>query len=680
MTQNNKTPNKTPNKNTKTSKPEEVSIADSLKKLGNLSKKTDKSQQTKLTRQTSKPKSVKSPVALIGGLQDTGRYQLVCAVMAIGFLALFYRAFDVQIRNVKFHRDKTENLILSTQPLLVRRGMILDTNGIPLAGNAPLVTVIFDAHAYAEAYYSIQKGITTTDSDVRRARLQEDLAKMDLARLAEVSNMPKETLTKLVNIDNNVDLLDKEAVQKALPTGKNSRRLVLLDKAPPEVADKILSLGFKGITSEHTEKRYYLQPEPNAHILGFMKTKQAEDSKKMILVGASGIESGYQKQLAGEEGKMLSIQTGSRKGSAIKAVKETMPKVDGQNISLTIDSRLQYILYNELVEMSKFQSARSSSGIVIDVKTGDVLAMASWPSYNNNDLGLRNEANERNRVIMDVVEPGSVVKPLTVAAALESKKFTVNSVIATSPGTYNLAGHTIKDGANYGNITLGKLIQKSSNIGSVKIAMSLPNNAIADMQKKFGFGQATNMGLPAEASGSLKPPENTARRGTLAYGYGQQVTLAQIAQAYGALGNGGVLMPLRIIKDMPTQPRQVVSAQTAKSVLAMMQTVTEEGGTGQLAAIDGYHVAGKTGTSRRKVVTYRTDQYRNVFAGIAPVSDPRFAVVILVEDPKKGKTAGQTVAPVFANVMKETLRLYNVPFDKPLTQTQPTSNEKQQRN
>lgn len=652
MTQN----NKTPKKNTKTN---QNSIADRLNKLGNLGKKTDKSQQTKIPRQTPKTVNKKSPVALIGGLQDTGRYQLVCGIMGLVFLALFYRAFSVQISNVEFHREKTRQFILSSQDLPVRRGMILDTNGIPLAANAPKFTVTFSPYDYAQVYYDTKKSLKFAKSERDRQRLIKALEDMDLARLAKVSSFSKEELVKLTQINDNLDLADKEAIEQALPTAKGSKRTVLLREATPEAADEILSLKFKAIHAEPVDQRFYLQSEPNAHILGYMKKGKTEGS----YVGASGVEASYEEQLAGKAGKMLNIR-GS--GSAIEAVKETTPKVDGQNVSLTIDSRLQYILYNQLVEMSTFQSARSASGIVVDVKTGDVLAMASWPSYNANNLSTRNNANERNRVIMDVVEPGSVVKPLTVAAALESGKYNTNTIINTSPGSYNLGGHTIKDGANYGSITLGKLIQKSSNVGSVKIAMSLPNNAIADMQKSFGFGQSTKMGLPNEASGFLKPPTDTARRGTLAYGYGQQVTLAQIAQAYATLGNHGVLMPLRIIKDKPTESRRVVSEKTAKTVVAMMQSVTEEGGTGKLAAIDGYHVAGKTGTSRRNTVGYRTDQYRNVFAGVAPVSDPRFAVVILVEDPKQGNTSGKTVAPVFANVMRETLRLYNVPFDKPL--------------
>lgn len=232
----------------------------------------------------------------------------------------------------------------------------------------------------------------------------------------------------------------------------------------------------------------------------------------------------------------------------------------------------------------------------------------------------------------------------------------------------------VADGGNYGKITMGKLIQKSSNVASAKIALELPSDAIAKMQMRFGFGQKTALDFPAEASGSLNIPQakDTTRRATLAYGYGQSVTLAQIAGAYAALGNGGKLNPLRLVKDKPmAESVQVISKEHAEDVVAMMRSATEKGGTGEAAAIEGYHVAGKTGTSRRNNPEggYYHDQYRNVFAGVAPATNPRFAVVILVDDPQKGKYAGQTVAPVFANVMREALRLYNVPRDKPLDAT-----------
>ncbi len=332
---------------------------------------------------------------------------------------------------------------------------------------------------------------------------------------------------------------------------------------------------------------------------------------------------------------------------------------------------MQYVLYKELEQVGRTQSARSSSGIVVDVLTGDVLALGSWPSFNSNNLSERTGANERNRPVLDTFEPGSVMKPFTVAAALESGKYSTSSLINTSPGSLYVGGYTIRDSGNYGAITLAKLIQKSSNVASAKIAFSLPANAISDMQRRFGFGQKTALNFPAEASGGVSDPSEKeySRRATLSYGYGQTVTLAQVAQAYAALANNGMLRPLRLVKeDELPEPTQVIEPKNAQAIVKMMELVTEQGGTARAAAINGYRVAGKTGTSRRTNPNggYYTDQHRTTFAGIAPASNPRFAIAILVEDPRRQFYAGQVSAPVFHNVMKEALRLYNVPFDKPL--------------
>lgn len=648
-----KQPPQKPKKSTNSSQ----ALTDKLNSLGSLGKKTDRTNQKKIK---SKPKSV----VLIGGLQDAQRFYLMWGIMAVLFVVLFARAFWLQVGNAQFYINKADTFITTKRPMPVQRGMILDTNGLPLAANAPLVTVIFSPYDYALSYYETKRYLQKAQSQSRIAKLKEKLDKMNLAHLSKAVNVPQKTLEAWVKLDENVDVNDLKAVKAALPTGSGSRRQVLFNKTTPETAAAVLQLDFAGIFAEHHQQRFYLQPEPNASLVGYMSS--VPDGKKTLYTGRSGIELKYNDQLSGQAGQMLMLR-GS--GSAIEEIKELKPKVDGENITLTIDSRLQFILYQELVELGRRQSALAASGIVVDVQTGDVLAMGSWPAFNPNNLKELSGTNERNRVIMDTVEPGSVVKPFTVAAALDSGKYNVNTLIHTS-GSLTVGGRTISDAGNYGSITMGKLIQKSSNVASAKIALSLPSGAIAEMQQKFGFGKKTNLNLPSEAAGSVKPPSDVARRATLAYGYGQSVTLAQIAQAYATLGNNGVLSPLRLVKNDPKpEPIRVISEKHAQSIVTMMKSVTEEGGTGTAAAINGYHVAGKTGTSRRADPIkggYIEGQYRNIFAGVAPASNPRFAVVILVEDPRKEKYAGQTVAPVFANVMKETLRLYNVPFDKPL--------------
>lgn len=643
----------------------ESALADKFGKLGSLGKKTDKSSQKKLSKHD-KPHH---GVVLIGGLQDVQRFWVVWAIMAVFFVALFARAFWLQVAHSQFYIDQANKFITSKQNTPVQRGMILDTNGLPLAGNAPLVTVVFSPYDYADTYYTNKRHLQKAQSEKSKKKYREALDNMDLTRLASVSSIPKETLASLVNIDDNINVEDKEAITKALPKGHGSRRMVIFNKTTPEIAETVMALKFAGITAERREQRFYLQPEPNAPILGYM-SQVTHENKKISYEGKAGIELSYDERLAGKAGQVLTLKGG---GASIEEIKELRPKVDGETINLTIDSRLQYILYRELVELGRTQSARASAGMVVDVLTGDVLAMGSWPSYNANNLSELNGTNERNRPVMDTIEPGSVMKPFTVAAALESGKYNVNTLIHTAPGSMSIAGgRTISDAGNYGSITMAKLIQKSSNVASAKIALSLPAGAIAETQKRFGFGQKTNMKLAGEKAGVVRTPKagETALRATMAYGYGQEVTLAQIAQAYATLGNHGVMHPLRLVKNDPApKPVRVISEAHAQSIVAMMRTVTEEGGTGLAARINGYHVAGKTGTSRRADTVkggYAEGQYRNIFAGVAPASNPRFAVVILVEDPRKEKYAGQTVAPVFANVMKETLRLYNVPFDKPL--------------
>lgn len=648
--------------------PKKNEIATKLGKISSLGKKTDKDGAVRVASTHQTPKKHKhkkgSGVSLLGGLQDINRYRIIWGIMTLCFGALFARAYWLQVANADYYIKQGDKLITSKKTIAAHRGIIYDANGLPLAANAPLTTIIFSPYDYALAYYDTKKKLKNAKTNEGRQKLARELDELNLDILATASGVSRETLEQAAKIDPYVDLDDSAAVERALPTGVGSKRLVLLNKVAPEATYTVTALNFKGVFKENVDKRYYLQPESMAQILGYMGYSQDEPS---VYGGRAGIEAKYDEQLAGKNGQVLTLR--AVKG-AIAEIRELTPTIAGADIRLTIDSRLQYLLYKELEELGRSQSARSSSGMIVDVKTGDVLAMASWPSFNPNDLSKRQGASERNRPIMDTFEPGSVVKPLTVAAALESGRYSTRTLIDTGGGSMRLGGYSIRDGGAYGVITMGKLIQKSSNVASAKIALSLPNDAIAKTQRKFGLGQKTALGLPAEASGRVDIPttKDVTRRATLAYGYGQSVTLAQIAQAYAALANDGVMNHLRLVQKQPTPtPEQIISQQHARDITNMMISVTEKGGTGTLAAIDGYHVAGKTGTSRRAKPTggYYTDQYRNIFAGFAPATNPRFVVVILAEDPRKGKYAGQTVAPTFAKVMKESLRLYNVPYDKP---------------
>lgn len=632
-------------------------------KFKHLINRKQKSKNPKKSAPKSPPPPKKrSGVSLLGGLQDINRYSIIWGTMAFFFVVLFARASWLQILNSDYYIKKGNTLITSKRTITTHRGFIYDTNGVPLAANAPLITVVFSPYDYAVEYYALQKRLKNAETPEARANLEQKLAnEFDLRKLALASGVPHVDLTKAVDIDPAVNVNNKEAVEQALPKGDGSKYLVLLDKVTPNRANEITSLGFVGVSTQTTDRRYYLQPEPMAQLIGHMHSPRSID------VGLMGIEASHEKVLAGQSGQMLILRGN---GGKINEVRELIPTIAGKDIHLTIDARLQYILYKELEELGRVQSARFTSGIIVDIKTGDVMAMSSWPSFNPNDITTKKGVTERNRPVVDTFEPGSVVKPITVATALESGKYSLNTLISTGDGSMQLGDYRVKDGASYGSITMGKLIQKSSNVASAKIALNLPNDAIANKQRQFGLGQKTAMALYDEKSGKVATPTNNATRATLAYGYGQSVTLAQIAQAYTVFANEGALSPLRIDKSKPqSAPIPVISPRHAKDITNMMISVTETGGTGTLASIDGYHVAGKTGTTRRNKPTggYHTDQYRNIFAGFAPATDPRFVVVILAEDPRVEQVAGKSVAPTFAKVMKESLRLYNVPFDKPLT-------------
>lgn len=608
--------------------------------------------------------------AFMGGMDDLWRFKVIWFFIVLLATILFGRVLWVQLFNAKTYIEAGEKQITTVRKLLPQRGLVMDRHGTVLAANAPLETIIFDPKAYAESFYELNKKLQQTSDPANRASLAKKLESLDLVRLAAVANYPLEKLNAAVKIRHNLDYkaadID-EQIAKALPTGSGSRRLVLLDRVSPEVAAPLMALKFSNIIAKEVQyQRYYLQAEPNAQVIGYIGQSEKDDDG---MVGRAGLESQYNQFLSGEMGELLILR--DKKNRPISEIQEIKPRTEGKNLNLTIDSRLQYVLYKELEQVGRLQSARSSSGIVVDVQTGEVLAMGSWPSFNSNNLAERSGANERNRPMLDVFEPGSVMKPFTVAAALESGKFNTNSIINTAPGNLYVGGYTIRDGANYGSITLAKLIQKSSNVASAKIALSLPTDAIVNMQRKFGFGQKTNLNFPAEAKGKVPTPKDKeySLRSTLSYGYGQEVSLAQVVQAYAALGNQGVLRPLRLVQDVDAgEPKQVISAKHAQQIVRMMELVTTEGGTGQAAAINGYRVAGKTGTSRRTNPKggYYTDQHRAIFAGIAPASSPRFAIAILVEDPRREFYAGQVAAPVFNKVMKEALRLYNVPYDKAL--------------
>lgn len=630
--------------------------------------------------------------------EDAIRFKSIWIAMGLVFVAIFGRLAYIQVINKSYYQDKGNSLITTVKKEPSYRGMITDRNNMPLAISAPLTSAYFSPHDYAVEYYELkgrqqelQKSKPSKSVSRELERVAKRLQNMDLAKLSALTGISVSEFKNAVRINDNINLADKEAVKAVLPTGAGSHYFPLMKNVQPEAAQPLIDANFAGVSTDTFYQRYYPQPQPNAQLLGFMARTNMTDGTHYQ--GQAGVERVFNDMLSGKDGEVMVMR--DAKNNSIKEIEQVKPEVAGKDLQLTVDSRLQYILYQELEKIGRVQQARWAAGMIVDVNSGEVMAMSNWPSFNANDLNSLSNENQRNHALMDVFEPGSVMKPITVATGLKSGQYNANSLINTSPGSMVVQGHTIRDHGNLGTISLRTLLQKSSNIGSTKIALSLPASAMSDMQKAFGFGAKTNLKLPGESAGLVPTPEQNeiARRTTVSYGYGLQVTLAQLAQAYSVLGAGGVMHPLTLLKSTRDNAlnssstnnvsvpfakpaaKQVIKNSDALTIVDMMTSVTEPGGTATLAAIDGYRVAGKTGTARRTNPKggYYDDQYRTAFVGIAPASNPRFVVAIMVEDPRVDKFGGLVAAPVFRSVMKEALRLYNVPFDKPLSGKETTA-------
>ena len=577
---------------------------------------------------------------------DMWRFYLMWGVVLLCFVVLVGRAFYVQVVNKDFLQNKANAKILRTEKLKAMRGVISDRHGVPLAISTPIMKVVIDPQNYFEEKAKFEKITAELLKTPNSYKLKHQLPK---------TNFNLDELASAVG-------MDAADLKKKMHDHPRSRYLVLQKEIPPQQADVITKRNFQGVYTEKNYKRYYPQPQPNAQIIGLTNSEGK---------GIEGLEMQMNEQLSGVDGEQTIVR--DKDGNRIK-VPEIIKEVEaGQNLTLSIDSRLQYILYRELTAAGVANTARSATAIAVDVKTGEILALGSWPSYNPNDKdGLKNKDAMRNRGAIDMFEPGSTMKPLTIAMALESGKYTPNSLINTSPGSMRIGNNTIRDTHNYGALTLTGVIVKSSNVGSAKIALSLPYSTLPTFYKRIGFGQRSAVKFPGESAGLVLPPSkwNISEVATMAYGYGINATVLQMAQSYAMLANHGVKMPLSLYK-LEEQPKgeQMISAKTADEVLLMMEKVTMPGGTARQANIPGYRVGGKTGTAHKLRADrkgYSTTEYRALFAGVAPVSDPRLAIIVVVENPRGQYYGGLVAAPVFAKIMQESLRLLDVPLDKPL--------------
>ena len=500
----------------------------------------------------------------------------------------------------------------------VLRGMITDRNGLELAISVPVNTV------WADPQQIVEKNILSKD---REWRALADILDTDVAKL-----------------------------KSRITANPNGRFVYLARHVSPAMSEYIKNLNLYGVYMRPESKRYYPAAEVNAHLVGITNIDDH---------GLDGIEKLYDDALTGENGKKNILRDAH--GRVIEVLSEEAAK-EAKNITLSIDQRIQTLAYQELKKAVQYYQADSGSIVAIDVNTGEILAMVNNPSYNPNNRKGVSPSVMRNRAITDTFEPGSTMKPLAVLAALEFGSINADSVIDTSPGWMMFGGRRVRDHANEGEMSVAQVLKKSSNVGTTKIALSMPHEQLLDAFYNAGFSSDTGTGLIGESSGIFYDRRRWSdfELATLSFGYGLSVTTAQLAQMYATIGNGGIRRPLSILKlDRPNEGERVFSYSSTRQLLKMMETVLDEDGTGSRAAVDGYRVAGKTGTSRKAVAGGYGNDYVGLFAGVAPVSNPQIALAVVINNPKGDNySGGKVAAPVFSKVMSGALQILNVPSDK----------------
>lgn len=535
---------------------------------------------------------------------------LVFAGMAA---VLVGRAVELQVLDKQFLLEQGQARHLRVVEIPAHRGAIFDRNGEPLAISSPVDSVWVNPKLFLAAGASSR----------------------ELARLLE---------------------LEPVSLARRISERADREFLWVRRHVSPELAEKVMALGLPGVSLQREYRRFYPAGEVAAHVVGFTNVDD---------VGQEGLELAFDEHLRGEPGAKRVIK--DRLGHIIEDVESLREPKPGRPLTLTLDRRLQYLAYRELKAAVAEQGARAASLVLLDVGTGEILAMVNQPAYNPNNRSEINGSVLRNRAITDAFEPGSTVKPFAVAAGLASGAFQPASVVDTSPGYLRIGAFTIRDYRNLGRIDLSTLIQKSSTVGAAKLALAMPPEELWGLYARLGFGGVTGVGFPGEASGALpsRPPRGEAERATLAYGYGLATTPLQLAQAYAVLGADGVRRPVSLIRrdEVPAGER-VLPARVAREVRKMMESVVATGGTATQARVAGYHVAGKTGTSRKaEAGGYARDRYVSYFAGIAPASRPRLAMVVMMDEPGAKYYGGAVAAPVFSRVMAGALRLLNIPPD-----------------
>ena len=547
------------------------------------------------------------------------RSKFIVALVGLSFVVLLGRALYVQVLGSDFFKKQGEIRFARTIDLLASRGRILDRNGQILAVSVP-----------APSLWVLPK-----DFEADRAQRRQ------LAKLLGMT--PSELDNKLDNNPNFVWL----------------RRQV-----EEQTAKDVMALGLKGIHQEREYKRKYPEGEAAAHVVG---STNADEH------GQEGVEFAHEGELSGADGTRRVIK--DRLGRVVEDIGESVARVDGRDLRLTIDTKIQFFAYQRVRDAVAEHRATSGSVVVLDVATGGVLAMANYPSFTPGVRGVTAASARRNLALVDTAEPGSTMKPFIAALALESGRLRPSDVIQTAPGKLYVTGLPITDEHSMPAMTVEQVVQKSSNVGTAKIALQMPAREIWDLYTRVGFGQKPQIDFPGRVTGKLRAHQSwrPIDHATIGFGYGVSVSLMQLAQSYTVFARDGDMVPLSLTmpeEGAPLEPQvrqQVVSAQTAKAVRRMLEMVTQPGGTALKAAVPGYSVAGKTGTSRKwvdKERRYANDRHRGWFVGMAPADKPRIVVAVMIDEPKAGKFfGGDVAAPVFSQVVQQTLRVMGVPPD-----------------
>jgi len=542
------------------------------------------------------------------------RMFVVIALIALAIAMLVWRAFDLHILDHAFLQGQGDARYLRAVPIATHRGMITDRNGEPLAVSTPVNSVWI----HPKEFLTVQA---------------------QWPKLARILKIKVSKITQLV-------------------MKRKNRNFVYLQRhITPEVSQQILSLGLAGVSLQTEYRRYYPAGEVASHVIGFTDIDDA---------GQEGLELAYNDWLKGTPGLKRVLK--DRLGRVVKHVELIEQPKPGKDLILSIDRRLQYLTYRELKKAVYKHKAKSGSAVILDVKTGEVLAMVNQPSYNPNNRKNLKSKNFRNRAVTDIYEPGSTIKPFTIAAALESGKYHPSTRVDTTPGTFRVGTNLIRDTRNYGILDLKHIIQKSSNVGATKIALSIPANKITGLHNRVGFGVSSQSGFPGEVAGLVNviSDKQTIERATLSYGYGLSVTTLQLARAYAVIANKGKRTPVHFARvDNTVNTQAVIAENTSRQIISMMESVITDEGTGSLASIPGYRVAGKTGTVKKITMGgYSDKKYLSIFAGLVPASDPRMVMIITVDEPAGGVYyGGEVAAPVFSKVMAGALRILDVAPD-----------------